>query len=330
MVEANIYVAPSGTFILYLAAQLASLCIPPSSLGNIGLSGSPSSRTAFFTFLRANLVLAPSAMSSNVGTPLLEPASSQTLQPPSPAPLANRPTQNLDDIPPLSLGVLAGEDDKVDAFKLVADSVAQQRQSASLNLVFHPANLALLVAALAVAFQFSKLRDAGTAMMTGSGIIMTYLMIIRYFSSGYIYRAEDMKWDWVCNEDGDEDTLIGTRFGDEMVGALVLRLEPASPGLPKRKGRATNLRGGRGVIRAWTTRLRYRKRGVGTDMLHEAVRVTREKCGRDAEVGFAQEHANSHMILAEMFNGPFRKNEMRAAKALDKVLSEWDGNKRIR
>ncbi len=40
------------------------------------------------------------------------------------------------------------------------------------------------------------------------------------------------------------------------------------------------------------------------------------------------EHANSVMVLPEMFNRPFRKGEMRAAKALEKVLSEWDGRRR--
>jgi len=65
-------------------------------------------------------------------------------------------------------------------------------------------------------------------------------------------------------------------------------------------------------------------------MLHEAVRLTRERCGRDAEVGFAKEHANSRMVLPEMFNGSFRRAEMRAAKALENVLEQWEGNRRKR
>lgn len=65
-------------------------------------------------------------------------------------------------------------------------------------------------------------------------------------------------------------------------------------------------------------------------MLHEAVRITREKCGRDAEVGFAAEHANSSMVLPEMFNRTFRQDERKAAGALEKVLSEWEGARRKR
>lgn len=308
--------------------------------------------TAFFTFLRANLVLPPSAMSSQASTPMLEP---QALPPTAPSPLAtNKPAtavaaaagvaSALDDIPTLSLDVLTTREDKVAALRLVADSIAQQRQQASLNLVFHPLCLAALAAALAVTYRWAWVardRDLGLAMSVASGVVMTYLLTIRYFASGYLQLAEALRWDWLVDGDGggggggEEDLVIGTRFGDEMIGALVLRLEPsaaalAAAGANRKKMRALGLRGGRGVVRAWTMRQRYRGKGIGGDMLHEAVRVTRERCGRDAEVGFAQEHANSAMVLPEMFNAPFRRRERRAAQALESVLAEWEGNKRKR
>jgi hypothetical protein len=270
-------------------------------------------------------------MSSNTSTPYMEPHSSQTLPPPSPSPLAANPPllEPLDDIPPLSLETFSGTDDKVDALRLVADSIAQQRQQAALSLVFHPFCLAGLVAALAAAYQYSYVyrKDLGMAIMLTCGVAMTYLLGIRFVTSGYIHLAEDLKWSWLTNEDGEEDVIIGTRFGDEIIGALILRLEP-NPG--KRKSRAGNLKGGKGVIRGWTTKLRYRHKGVGVDMLNEAVKVTRDKCGKDAEVGFAKEHANSGMILPEVFNGPFRKREMQAAKALETVLADWEGSKKKR
>lgn len=281
-------------------------------------------------------------MASNVSTPLLEPSVSQTLPPPSPSPLAQQaPTSSssqqqqadLDGIPPLSLDVLASHDDKVDAFKLVADSVAQQRQQASLNLVSHPLLLAALAAALAWAGRYGwvvRHKDLGTTLLLVSGVVMTYLMGIRYLSSPYLRVAEALDWEWLVADDGEEDTIIGSRFGDEMIGALVLRLEPNPSLAGKKKNRALSLKGGKGVIRAWTTKLRYRKRGVGNDLLHEAVRVTRERCGKDAEVGFAQEHANSTMVLPNFFNGPFRKQEMQAARTLEKVLAEWEGSRRKR
>lgn len=335
--------------------DLSAACYPNSISGRLNdVVPVLKTSTAFFTFLRANLALQPSAM-SNVSTPLLEPVGvSQGLAPqPSSSPLANhvthaneesspQPQANLDDIPPLSLDVLTTRNDKVEALKLVADSIAQQRQSASLGLVFHPLLLSGLVASLALTYQVAwarkpqPQRDLGIAMTLFAGVVMAYLLAIRFATSGYIQIAESMGWDWLVSPDtGDEDVVVGTRFGDELVGALVLRLEPGSGPAGghharKRRGGQNGLRGGKGVIRAWTTKLRYRGKGVGADMLQEAVRVTRERCGRDAEVGFAAEHANSRMVLPEMFNKPFRNGERRAAGALEKVLGEWEGARRKR
>lgn len=282
-------------------------------------------------------------MSSNVSTPLLGP---QTLAPASPSTLSTNPSQAAldDDIPPLSLDILTERADKAAALKLVADSIAQQRQVAAFHLVFHPIPLAALLAALASVYQYAWVRnnqhDLGTTLMLVCGTIMTYLIGIRFVTSGYLRAAEDVSWDFITPEGAPEDLILGTRYGPDMIGALVLRLErPSSEYAAGGTGgnsrtrkaahsRQNSLKGGKGVIRAWTTRLRYRGRGVGGDMLREAVRVTRERCGKDAEVGFAQEHANSVMVLPEMFNRPFRKGEMRAARALDKVLGEWDGRRR--
>lgn len=290
---------------------------------------------------------------SNVSTPLLEPVgvsqglTTQT----SPSPLAKhvthanedsspQPQTNLDDIPPLSLDVLTTRNDKVEALKLVADSIAQQRQRASLGLVFHPLLVSGLVASLALTYQVAwarkpqPQRDFGIALTLFAGVVMAYLLAIRYFTSGYIQIAESLGWDWLVSPDtGDEDVVIVTRFGSELIGALFLRLEPSSSpaGHHRGKRRGTqSLRGGKGVIRAWTTKLRYRGKGVGADMLQEAVRVTRERCGRDAEVGFAAEHANSQMVLPEMFNKPFRNGERKAAGALEKAVAEWEGGRRKR
>jgi hypothetical protein len=281
-------------------------------------------------------------MSSQVSTPNLGPHSSQAVPTTTTSASTDganpaKTTSPDDDIPPLSLDVLTSHDDKVDALKLVADSIAQQRQLTSLHLVFHPVCLAGLVAGLALAYQYawvSRHHDLGLTMSMVCGVVMIYLMAIRYVASPYIKMAEDLKWEWLVPEDGsgatEEDTVIGTRFGDDLIGALVLRLEPAPANKKKSARTGANLRGGRGVIRAWTVRLRYRAKGVGSDMLHEAVRVTRDRCGRDADVGFAAEHANSAMVLPEFFNRPFRRREMRAAKALDNVLADWEGNKRKR
>ncbi|KAK3338278.1 hypothetical protein B0H65DRAFT_552745 [Neurospora tetraspora] len=333
---------------------------------------------AFFTFLRANLVLPHSGLSSNPSTPYLapyvppplpplsrspssssssssttkssKPKSKSTTMTSAPPTVAASGAENLDDIPPLTLDILTTRPAKTDALKLIADSIAQQRQQASYHLITHPACLAVLFAALGVVYQFAPQPDWGTTVMLLSGVIMTYLMTIRYFTSGYIKLAESLSWDWLLNNpsaevvgEQEEDIMLGTYYGTELIGALVLRLEPpassrssspssSSSSNKQRKSHsrhnsfsAKSLKGGRGVIRAWTTKLRYRGRGVGKDMLVEAVRLTREKCGKEAEVGFAAEHANANCgeVLPEWFCGGFRKGERRAARCLEGVVAEY-------
>ncbi|KAH6635705.1 hypothetical protein B0J18DRAFT_360673 [Chaetomium sp. MPI-SDFR-AT-0129] len=348
-----------------------SACQPNTLVDRINAVPGLKTSAAFLTFLRANLVLLDSSMPSNVSTPTLGPSASQTLPPVShSSPLASNGTKpqdipDDDDLPPLSLEVLTSREDKAAALKLVADSIAQQRQRAALHLVLHPLPLAALLAVLAViyrcAWSQNTQHDLGTTLMLGSGAIMTYLMAIRFITSGYIRAAEAISWDFLTTgPDGldEEDLVIGSRYGGEVIGALVLRFErqqrpsssdgtttstsnansngtnngPHSRRKSQQHSRQNSLKlkknGGTGFIRAWTVRMRYRGRGLGGDMLREAVRITRERCGRDAPVGFAQEHANSAMVLPEFFNKPFRRGEMRAAKALEKILGTWDGKRR--
>ncbi|KAL2015495.1 hypothetical protein VTK56DRAFT_5367 [Thermocarpiscus australiensis] len=294
-------------------------------------------------------------MSSNASTPNRGLHPSQTLPPPSPSPLAaDCPlTTPEGDVPSLSIDILTTRADKVAALKLIADSIAQQRQEAAWNLVSHPLLLAPLVAVLAAIYRYAYVQnhhDLGTAMMLSSSAIMTYLLAIRYLTAGYLHAAESLSWDFLTagSPTGEEDLVIGTRFGSDLIGALVLRLERPAPSRPssaddnggsrsssssssssrrKSPGRASSFKGGQGIIRAWTTKLRYRRHGVGRDMLREAVRVTRQYCGGNARVGFARDHANSAVVLPEMFNKPFRKREMEAARVLEEVVVEWEGRR---
>jgi len=296
--------------------------------------------TAFFTFLRANLVLSPSAMSSCANTPILDAIPSHAYQhphaPASPSPLStNPPLTPIDDIPPLTLEPLHEDEDKRDGLHLVADSVAEMRQKANRNLVKHPICLAGLAASLTGIYQFSK-GDPGLGIMLACGATMAYLLAIRLATNGYISLAEAMSWSWLLNHDTNvQDILLGARFNGELVATLVLRLQPSysfpsTSSSRRKKSGSLTLKGGKGIIRAWTTKLKYRGQGIGRDLLAEAVRFTKEKCGKDAEVGFAKEHANSVMVLPETFNGGFRRDEVRAAKALETALADWEASRKKR
>ena len=274
-------------------------------------------------------------MSSNSNTPLLEPlvAYPTVANLPSASPLAsNPPLAPLDDIPPLSLETLNTREDKYDGLHLIADSVAQMRQRASAAVLTHPICLAGFAAAFAAVYRFAWVSrgDPGLAIILSCGVAVSGILGVSYFTNGYIELAEKMRWDWLRGPDGEEDLILGARFDDRIIGALVLRLQPNPAFVGKRRSRALALRGGRGVIRAWTTKMKYRGKGMGKDLLLAAVRVTKERCGKDAEVGFAKEHANSVMLLPDYFNGIFKRDEMRATKAVDSAVAEWEASKKRR
>jgi GNAT superfamily N-acetyltransferase len=241
----------------------------------------------------------------------------------------------IDDIPPLSLDALETQNDKIDGLRLVADSVSEMRQRASKAVICHPLCVTAVAASWTAIYRFVFMENSDTSLslMLASGIAMLYIAAIRFVTSGYDSLAEGIGWDWLrADFGGEEDIILGARVGEDLVGAVVLRLEPKrSPVVSikrKSRSRSASLRGGKGVIRAWTTKSKYRGQGVGRELLQEAVRFARERCGKDAQVGFALEHANSAMLLPNMFNKAFRRDEVRAAKALESAVAEWDATKK--
>jgi hypothetical protein len=259
--------------------------------------------------------------------------------PPS-SPLAAPPLVPLDDIPDLSLDTLTAEDEKDEGLHLISDAVAQMRQKAARAVLFHPLSLAGLASSLYVLYRLTS-HDPSHLLFASSVLIISYLLAIRYLTLRYDHLAASFSRSWLrplpdTNFSSDEDIVIGARYDDDtLVGAVVLHLKPAvqvTNGHRRKASRTQHLtlRGGTGVVRAWTTKLAHRGQGIGKELLAEAVRITKERCGKDAEVGFAKEHANSTMVLPSIFNGTFRRDEIRAAKALDAAVSDWEATKKRR
>jgi ribosomal protein S18 acetylase RimI-like enzyme len=233
---------------------------------------------------------------------------------------------NLDELPDLSFEVLSRPQDLRDGMRLVADSVAQQRQSSSSVLVFHPACLAALAGALAITHALGTAygaHDLGTRISIHAGVVLTYLLVIRYFTGGYVLLAEETDWvAWLRRADGKgDDVVIGARFGGEIIGALVLHLEEGTSA-PLFKHHTE----GKATIRAWTTRTKYRRRGLGSDMLREAVQLARKKLGDDAVIEFADDHVNSTMLLHPIFNAHFKVTDNKARRALLGAATVGDVN----
>lgn len=222
-----------------------------------------------------------------------------------------------DDEPQLSLQILTRPDDKIAALRLIADSIAQQRQIASRALIFHPLCLSALIATTAAVHALSGIAqdDYSAMLITYSGVVLAYLLAVRYVTSAYIQRAESTNWiTWLKGPGGKDDVVFGARYGTEIIAALVLRV-------PDKK----DAKDCKAVVRAWTTRKRYRGKGLGGDMLLETVKFAKKARGEACDVVFAEDHANGYMPLQSMFNGKFRERDARAVRALGKAMALGTG-----
>jgi len=299
---------------------------------------------AFLTSLSANLRIDPD-LPSPLGTPTTFRHNGYSLQPLPPTPLsfstlpapqnpypspvetkvmsstvAAAPVKAAtEELPQLSTYTAESEDDRVEGLRLVADSVAQQRQVSSKMLIFHPITLASfsLISAIAIQWMLRAYNDWLMVATTVGGITMTFLIFIRWMTGEYIGLAEDIDMNWL----GD-DKLIAVKWGEDIIGALVLGW--ADNDAAKKRGRR---RRGKAVIRAWTVKLKYRGKGVGEGLLEEAVKVAGER-GADGII-FDAEHANSNRVLPAVFNSYLDKQEAQASKALKKVADD-KGNFRQR
>lgn len=257
----------------------------------------------------------PSPLSVSTSTALTAPPSSLPAEVAQPDAAASTPAPaDPDEIPELNTYEAEDEEDRIEGLKLVADSVAQQRQVASQILIFHPLNLAVFTAVLGVIAQimYHDASDLALIFTTWAGVTMAFLVAVRWATGRYLVEAENINWTWL-----NDDTLIISKWGEEVIGSLVLGWD--DDGTLKKKGSKAKRRG-RGVVRAWTVKLKYRGKGIGEGLLEEAVRVVMERGGEGIE--FAEWHANSKRILHKFFNGYLDKMDARAQRALEKVANE--------
>lgn len=270
-------------------------------------------------------------MSSPATTPYLESSSHVPAALTSPSPLGtSSPIVPLDDIPPLQLDTLESTNDKDTGLDLVAESVIEMQQRAAKALISHPLCVAPLAASLLSVYRFVYVptRDYRIAFLLAVILLMVYVLFISWFTRKYRKLATQFTSCWIHN---GRDILIGAWSKGCLIGVVVLRLDPRPiANNSKKRTRSFSFRGGRGLIRAWTTVPGERNKGVGKKLLAAAVRTTKERCGKDAELGFCKDHAHSTMILPKMFNGSFRRNEVLATKAVERALVDWEATKKKR
>lgn len=215
-------------------------------------------------------------------------------------------TADADPIPTLTTNTASTTAEKTAALKLIADSVAQQRQTAAKSILFHQYALAALVLVLALqAYWLSPI----PLMTSAGGTIMIELVAVRYITRGYIFAAETINWNWLLesppsashsrsnsnssnnghrrgsssnghkrgrSNTTEEPVIVVTKWGEEIIGALVIRVS-------KRERKA--------YVRAWTVLRRYRGKGVGRSLLEEGVKRVMGKAAVKG-VEFEEEHAS--------------------------------------
>lgn len=91
--------------------------------------------------------------------------------------------------------------------------------------------------------------------------------------------------------------MLVTRFGEEVIGVCLVEWVSGETG----SGRAKRKRAWRGEIRAWTVRLKYRGKGVGSALLEVAVGEARRKGAAGLE--FAEGHASEFFSFIHFWGG---------------------------
>jgi len=227
------------------------------------------------------------------------------------------------DIPSLRSYITEDVEEKTAALKLVADGVAQMRQTASRHLIFHPLNTSVVFLLCVVVGQYlhnskTKFSDPWLIFTTTAGIIMSYLICVRFFTGGYLEEAEKVKEPLLDGAD-----VFVTKFGDEVIGTVIMALVPSDNKNKRRKTYVAEVRG-------WNVRLRYRGKGVGLALLEDAVAEAKKRGVEDIyfpydhpckiwfqiEKCFALTFTDSARLLWSIYNGPFDKSEKRARQAL--------------
>src|SRR5207248_1409649 len=124
-----------------------------------------------------------------------------------------------------------------------------------------------------------------------------------------------------------QDEVLVTRYGDEIVGVLVIRIAKAVTGAGTPGTRSSGTRSRRkssarwtGIIRAWTVKHNYRLHGIGAALLGEAISICRLR-GLEGPV-FADDHAYVNKVLPKMFSAGFEKQEVWARQFLEYVIAE--------
>ena len=269
---------------------------------------------AFLTTLRSNLHLSTtdqSPYSSLVSTPtasaftytsqlaypnpshlsisstIAQPQPEQGPQPPSTSHPPSKPP------PTLTHQILPPSFSSSPALHLISTSLNEQRYLATKAFLTHQITIATLLLSTSILYKLTSPPLLLLLLALTTFLALTTLYII---TLPYGHLALDIDTDWLNtiprkNTHGhgkcEDPIVLVSRWGDQMIGTLVLRVV-------KRERKA--------YVRAWTVDRAFRKRGVGSALLEEAVRVAWGKGARC--VVFEERHVSTSIPLPPPFSRP--------------------------
>ncbi|KAJ5773662.1 Acyl-CoA N-acyltransferase [Penicillium paradoxum] len=229
----------------------------------------------------------------------------------------------------------------VTALKLVARSVAEQRQVVGKHLIYHP--IVLVFVAILLAFTIKLIyHDPSNwlfILVTGALVPSIALHYVLDLVSGYVHEAERVgTLNWLYGHDPGRETdasspgadppfntdngitiVLIHRLKRRIIGTLVMSVVCRDAGLNSDTIMLSIPTGEpyKAFIRAWTVRQQFRGYGIGTALLDEAVRICDEKKWQAPR--FATRHANSLRLLHPMFH-----------RDMDRASAMWNSYLRTR
>ncbi|KAL8693411.1 MAG: hypothetical protein Q9218_001760 [Villophora microphyllina] len=109
-------------------------------------------------------------------------------------PSVSSPPSRINELPTLQTYPTTTPSDRTSALRLIADSIAQQRQLSSYSIITHPYTLAAAILLLGILSQYLEFY---TFITTTAGVIMTLLLVVRALTGGYISLAEGINYNWL-------------------------------------------------------------------------------------------------------------------------------------
>ena len=154
------------------------------------------------------------------------------------------------ELPQLVLTAAPSPAEKVAALQLIANSIAQQRQTLNRAIMLHPYFLAPAFALLAVLYRSTP--DLPTLVVLAAGITMALFSILSRYTSDYLTRAEDVgsaagRAEFV---DAPDRITVVARWGERVIGAVVVAVGDQ-----------------KAEVWGWAVELRYRGKGLGRDLV---------------------------------------------------------------